>query len=68
MVNYYNYEIEDFLQDDFFIDWVYNSNTESNDFWNKFLSDHPDKNIVLEKARVILISISVKPLTDQLRG
>ena len=66
MVNYYNYEIEDFLQDDFFIDWVYNSNTESNDFWNKFLSDHPDKNIVLEKARVILISISVKPLTDQL--
>ncbi|MDB5137447.1 MAG: FecR family protein [Mucilaginibacter sp.] len=66
MVNYHNYEIEDFLQDDFFIDWVYNRNTESNAFWNKFLLDHPDKSIVLEKARAILISISVTPLADQL--
>lgn len=66
MVNYHNYGIEDFLQDDFFIDWVYNSNAESNAFWNKFLSDHPDKSVVLEKARAILISISVTPLADQL--
>lgn len=66
MAEYHNYEIEDFLQDDFFIDWVYHCNTENNAFWKKFLSDHPDKSIVLEKARAILVSINVAPLADQL--
>ena len=66
MANYDNYELEDFLQDDSFIDWIFHENAESSAFWTTFLSDHPEKRTLVEKARAILISISVKPLDDQL--
>lgn len=66
MANYDNYEIEDFLQDDSFIDWILHEKTESDGFWATFLSDHPEKRTLVEKARAILISINVKPLDDQL--
>ncbi|MFA6086273.1 FecR family protein [Mucilaginibacter sp.] len=66
MANYDNYEIEDFLQDDSFIDWILNEKAEGNAFWTTFLSEHPEKRTLIEKARAILISINVKPLEDQL--
>nr|WP_067053605.1 FecR family protein [Mucilaginibacter sp. L294] len=66
MANYDNFEIEDFLQDDSFIDWIFHENAESNAFWTTFLSDHPEKRTLIEKARAILISINVKPHDDQL--
>lgn len=66
MANYDNYEIEDFLQDDSFIDWILNGKAEDNAFWTTFLSEHPEKRTLTEKARAILISINVKPLVDQL--
>lgn len=66
MANYDNYEIEDFLQDDSFIDWILNGKAEGNAFWTTFLLEHPEKRTLIEKARAILISINVKPLEDQL--
>ncbi|GAA3944482.1 DUF4974 domain-containing protein [Chitinophaga oryziterrae] len=66
MAEYDNYEIEDFLQDDSFIDWILNEKVEGNAFWTTFLSEHPEKRTLIEKARAVLISINVKPLDDQL--
>lgn len=66
MANNNDYGIEDFLQDDSFIDWVLNENTENNAFWSEFLAKHPQKRALAEKARLILTSISVKPLDDLL--
>jgi transmembrane sensor len=66
MAKYDNYDIEDFLQDDSFIDWILNEKAESNAFWTTFLSEYPEKRTLIEKARAILISINVKPLDDQL--
>jgi len=66
MANNNDYGIEDFLQDDSFIDWVLNENTENSAFWFEFLAKYPQKRALAEKARLILTSISVKPLDDLL--
>lgn len=66
MTNYNDYGIEDFLQDDSFMDWVLNENIENNAFWFEFLAKHPEKRALVERARLILTSISVKPLDDVL--
>jgi len=66
MANYDDHGIEEFLQDDSFIDWILNENAENNAFWTRFLSEHPEKRILVEKARIILTSISVEPHGDVL--
>lgn len=62
MINYTNYEVEDFLHDDFFIDWVLKGTDEHNTFWNNWQLNNPNKKAVIENARLIVASISVKPL------
>ena len=36
-------KLEDFLQDDSFVNWVLNTDSETNAFWNQWLADHPDQ-------------------------
>lgn len=66
MTNYSNYEVEDFLHDDFFINWVLNSTAEHQTFWEQWLLDNPDRKKVTESARQIISSINVKPLNNGL--
>lgn len=66
VTNYSNYEVEDFLHDDFFINWVLNNTTEQEAFWDQWLLDNPDRKKVVESARQIISSINVKPLNDGL--
>jgi len=62
MINYTSYEVEDFLHDDFFIDWVLKDTPEHNAFWRNWLLQNPDRKQVVESARVIVSSVTVKPL------
>lgn len=62
MANYTNYEVEDFLHDDFFINWVLQGTPEQNKFWNEWLANNPTKQKVVESAKQIILAISVKPL------
>jgi transmembrane sensor len=66
VANYSNYEIEDFLHDDFFIDWVLNSTADHQAFWEQWLLDNPERKKVLESARQIIAAINVKPINDGL--
>ncbi|WP_184548060.1 FecR family protein [Mucilaginibacter sp. FT3.2] len=66
MTNYTNYEVEDFLHDDFFINWVLKGADEHNAFWNDWLLNNPDKKSVVENARRIVSSITVQPLDTTL--
>lgn len=66
MTNYSNYEVEDFLHDDFFIGWVLNGTTEHQKFWDQWLLDNPDRKKAVESARQIISSINIKPLDNGL--
>lgn len=56
-MKYTDYEIWDFLLDDFFMGWVRNPNLESNEFWSNWIKTNPHKAAVLEKAAQVAKSI-----------
>jgi len=66
VTNYTNYEVEDFLHDDFFIDWVLKDQPEQQVFWEQWLVENPDRKKVIDQARAIILSIRVNPLKDEL--
>lgn len=66
VTNYTNYEVEDFLQDDFFIDWVLKNQPEHQVFWEQWLVENPSKRKTVHQARVIILSVRVSPLKDEL--
>lgn len=53
-MKYEDYELEHFLVDEFFIQWVKNPNENTTHFWEKWLVANPKKRgIVLEAAQLI---------------
>jgi transmembrane sensor len=66
VTNYTNFEVEDFLHDDFFINWVLKGTPEHNVFWEQWLLQNPGRKEIIEKARLIISSIVVQPLSDEL--
>lgn len=53
-MKYTEYDILDFLSDEFFIQWVKKPEKNNKHFWEKWLQQHPEKrDIVLEAASII---------------
>jgi transmembrane sensor len=53
-MKYREYDILDFLSDEFFIQWVKNPDKNNRHFWEKWMQQHPEKReIVLEAASII---------------
>ena len=57
-MNYADYGLNDFLDDNDFKKWVYTPTAESDFFWKAFLLTYPEKSEVLENARLVLIMLS----------
>lgn len=57
------FDISDFVMDEDFIRWVYEKRKEDNDFWNNWLTRHPQKNMAVAEARRILESIEMEQRT-----
>ncbi|WP_057935653.1 FecR family protein [Algoriphagus resistens] len=57
---YIDFEIEDFLNDEFFIQWVKNPGEETNHFWLKWIENNPERRHVLQKAREIIVMVDYK--------
>ena len=53
---YLQFQLQDFLDDDFFVQWVINPDDTSNSFWQSLLKTYPDKNNLVEKASLIVRS------------
>jgi len=51
---YLQYQLQDFLDDDFFVQWVINPDNESNSFWQSFIDSYPDKNDLVKKASLVI--------------
>jgi len=60
MNSYRNYEVEDFVCDDFFIEWVLNPQEETSAFWDNWQQENPEKVMRVQNARAILLAIRVK--------
>lgn len=56
-MDYKEFEVEDFLQDEFFVDWVLHPNHESDHFWLHWLNGHPEKRPQAELAREMIKSM-----------
>ena len=59
-MKYNDYSELDFLKDDFFIKWIINPDPETNDFWNRWMKNHPDKFRQLMKAKELINSLHLK--------
>ncbi|MBX2841674.1 MAG: FecR family protein [Flammeovirgaceae bacterium] len=54
---YKDYNLEEFLNDNFFVEWVINKGTKNSFFWEKWISNHPEKLEVVAKAKAIISSL-----------
>ncbi len=54
------FDISDFVMDEDFIRWVNEKKKADNDFWDNWLSQHPDKYMAVAESRRILESIGTE--------
>lgn len=57
-MDYANYSVRDFLEDDAFRNWVQSPTDESNAFWQKILDGYPQKSAEVAQARHLLLTLS----------
>ncbi|GAA4939089.1 FecR family protein [Algibacter agarivorans] len=49
-MKYINFSEDDFIKDEYFQKWVLNPDQMTSNFWNNWLSSHPDKKETIRKA------------------
>lgn len=64
MKPYQAFELEDFLLDESFLEWVQNPRPETDAFWQNWIKENPAKEKVLLEAKALILSISVKPFQE----
>lgn len=64
--NYLKYSTEEFILDDNFLQWVLHPTLESDQFWNKFLNNHPEKKQQVKEAVFMIKAVrAVEPTISQ---
>lgn len=66
MNDYRNYEAEDFLSDEFFIEWVLRARPEHQLFWETWLAENPDRSEPVHSAATVIRSLYLQPNSKQL--
>ncbi len=56
-----NFTYKDFINNDFFVNWILNPDDEKNAYWELFLSLHPEKQQDIMKAKAIILSFKNAP-------
>jgi transmembrane sensor len=67
-MKYKDYDIEHFITDEFFIQWVVNPSEDNIHFWGKWLEQHPERRLVVIEAANFIRSVTYKDkcqLSDQ---
>lgn len=64
---YNEFELKDFVSDDFFLKWKFFPSEEVNIFWNKYTEDHPEQEEIIAAALNALdnIQLNESDITDQ---
>jgi transmembrane sensor len=58
IMNYYQFNAEDFAADDYFKEWVCMPTVESDVFWAEFQREYPEKYYALEEGRILVEALS----------
>ncbi|QHT71698.1 DUF4974 domain-containing protein [Rhodocytophaga rosea] len=58
--DYSEYSVEDFAADRFFEQWVNHPNAATNQFWETWLAQHPQKKPIVEEARELVLLMGFK--------
>ncbi len=69
-MDYSDFSSSNFICDEFFQKWLIQPDEETNEFWNKWISEHPDKRATIEEAREFLLNIKFKenfPADEQIK-
>jgi ferric-dicitrate binding protein FerR (iron transport regulator) len=56
--HYAEFELEDFILDDWFVQWVKSPTPEGTDFWENWLREHPARGSVVEEARQLVLHLN----------
>ncbi|WP_154854919.1 FecR family protein [Cyclobacterium xiamenense] len=59
-MKYSEYDIVDFLMDEFFIQWIKNPNQNNCHFWEKWIRENPDKRAIVLKAASLIRSVKYR--------
>ncbi len=57
---YIDYEVYDFLKDEFFVKWARGIDPQLSDFWDKWISEHPEKADTVAEAKGIVQAFDYK--------
>lgn len=55
MTDYRNFQVDDFLEDPLFLDWIFENDKIAKHFWKEWLQLNPDKQYVIQEARNVLL-------------
>jgi transmembrane sensor len=65
MENYKNFQLEDFLLDESFIRWAREEcSPQEQAFWEDWINKHPEKQDIVNQARLIVSGLQVEPYRD----
>lgn len=64
-INQYNH-LEDFLLDDTFVNWVQRPSEQSNMFWQQWILENPEKETMLDEAKIIVTQLKFKMIVPSL--
>jgi transmembrane sensor len=53
-MNYVDFDVSDFLEDEGFKNWIYAPTEETNEAWRRFLAANPQKSEIVNNAKTIL--------------
>src|SRR5687768_12165952 len=60
-MNYSGYTAREFVNDEYFQNWVLQPDAENNGFWENWLAAHPHQQAEVDKARQLLHALALKP-------
>ena len=61
-MSYQNYQVSDFVTDDFFRRWVISPNQKTNAYWQTWCEQHPEKASVIQQARALVLMTNVETI------
>lgn len=56
-MHYRSFSAEDFIQDEFFQQWVFSPNEQRDDYWHAFLMHYPSQRPAVDEARNFLLAM-----------
>ena len=61
-MNYLNFDLADFILDEYFQEWVLNPTEESDTFWNNWIENNQEKKKIVAQAKEIIQNVNFKSI------